>query len=98
MSDEMAEKAAADTKAQEEAQAKAQEELNKRLLMVQLVVDPITGQFARMPNENVTKQWQLDGILFTALKNELISSTMKALRTELDQRDASKKKGLFGAR
>ena len=98
MSDEQAEKAEADKKAQEEAQAKAQEELNNRLKIVQLVYDKETGQFARIPNENVTKQVELDGMLFSAIKNELVSSFMRALRAELDQREAGKKKGLFGAR
>jgi hypothetical protein len=99
MSDEMAEKAAQEAKDKEAAQKAAEEELQKRLLVVQLVVDPTTGQFARMPNENVSKQYQLDGILYMALKSELIASVIKAVRAELDQRDESKKgKGLFRGR
>src|SRR3989338_7107604 len=99
MSDEMAEKTEQEKKAQEEAQAKAQEELNNRLWRGEVVLDPVTGQVAVTYSENVTKQYQADAIWAARERQDKMNSDARVLRAELDRRDAGKvKKGLFGAR
>ena len=98
MSDEMAEQKEQETRAQEDAQKKVQEELNNRLWRGEVVLDPVTGQVAITYSENVTKQYQADAIWAARDRQEKMTERARIFRAELDRRDATKKKGLFGAR
>lgn len=95
MSDEMAEKKAQEEQHQKTDQEKAQEEANKRLWALQLVLDPVTGQFAMIPNENVRTRQQVDALLAAATNNSLIGAVAMQILAVLGQ-SKPKSGGGFG--
>ncbi len=95
MSDEMAEQKAQEEHQEQTVEQKAQEEANKRLWGLQLVLDPVTGQFAMIPNENVRTRQQVDALLAAGTNNSLIGAIAMQVLAVLGQ-GKSKGGGGFG--
>ena len=101
MSDEMAAKVEAENLAQKTAEQLATEQAQaaqqKRLWMVMLILDPETGEFAMQPNANVQKQWQLDTLVYQAMKQGELSANAKVVGGLISKVMETKKgKRLFG--